>query len=113
MDTVLASRERDSARPTFALRYVLEAARQVQSAPVGREIRGLAAAQELLGQLHDLQVLQEHVRLATRDAALSQSLIASYRQVDADVERDCRALHAHVVTRRTAWRLLAKHARKR
>jgi CHAD domain-containing protein len=95
------------------LRYVLEAARQVQSAPVGREIRGLVAAQELLGQLHDLQVLQEHVRLVTRDAAISQSLIASYRQVDADVERDCRALHARVVTRRIAWRQLAKHARKR
>lgn len=84
-------------------RYSLEAKRDVCRAAVARDIRTLTVMQEHLGQLHDLQMLQDRLRGAPRLADR-----ATLRQMNADLERDCRTMHARVVSRAPAWLKLAE-----
>lgn len=84
------------------LRYSLETQRAVKRAAVAREIRVLTGIQEELGYLHDLQVLQDRLRSVARQAHR-----AELRRMNADIERECRALHARIITRAQAWLKMA------
>ena len=62
----------------------------------------LFRSQDLLGRLHDLEVLIERARQT--QASLSPPLLKTWREVGLLVralEDDCRALHAHYVRSRT------------
>jgi CHAD domain-containing protein len=73
------------------LRYALEVARGALGAPVGRDIGALERLQDLLGRLHDLQVLQDHLRaIAPENRGLRDGMAAIERELDAE----CRMLHA-------------------
>ena len=84
------------------LRYSLETQRAVRRAAVARDIRTLSAMQEQLGELHDLQVLQDRLR-----GNPGQAHRAELRRMNADVERECRALHARILRRVQAWLKMA------
>lgn len=90
------------------LRYSLEARRDVHRAAVAGDIRTLTNMQEHLGQLHDLQMLQARLRSASRDADRGE-----VRRMIADLERECRALHARVVARSQAWLRMADRITRR
>jgi CHAD domain-containing protein len=77
------------------LRYALEVARGALGAPVGRDIGALERLQDLLGRLHDLQVLQDHLRaIAPENRGLRDGMAAIERELDAE----CRMLHARFLT---------------
>jgi CHAD domain-containing protein len=84
------------------LRYSLETQRAVRRAAVARDIRTLTNMQEQLGELHDLQVLQERLR-----AAPGQAHRAELRRMNADIERECRALHARILAKVQVWLRMA------
>jgi CHAD domain-containing protein len=84
------------------LRYSLETQRAVRRAAVARDIRTLTAMQEQLGELHDLQILQDRLRGNPRQAYRTE-----LRRMNADVERECRALHARILARVQAWLKMA------
>lgn len=84
------------------LRYSLETQRTVRRAAVARDIRTLTAMQEQLGRLHDLQILQDRLGVAPR-----QAYRAELRRMTADIERECRALHARVIAKAQAWLAMA------
>jgi CHAD domain-containing protein len=87
------------------LRYSVELQAEARDDRVRSEIRVLKATQDLLGRLHDFQVLIEHARRLqgvppTPDRS-SMDLTALVRAL----ERDCRQLHARYV--RDAAKLVA------
>ena len=84
------------------LRYSLETQRAVRRTAVARDIRTLTAMQEELGQLHDLQILQDRLRGTPRQAHR-----AELRRMNADIEHECRALHARVIAKVQAWLTMA------
>jgi len=80
------------------LRYALEIADDTGAAPCVKAVRTLKRAQDLLGRLHDLQVLQHYAaavgaaprrRRSTPDVALAQ--------LTRLIEDECRHLHARYV----------------
>jgi CHAD domain-containing protein len=81
------------------LRYALEIAADSHAAAAAALVRTLKRAQDALGRLHDLQVLQTHV-------AAVQTLPPSGRQVPAggldviaqSIEAECRHLHARYLS---------------
>ena len=84
------------------LRYALELDREAgggtTTAVVGRFVR----AQELLGVLHDRQLLIEHLR--TTQGALADRQRRASREIDsviAHLEDECRTLHARYVRQRS------------
>jgi len=89
------------------LRYTIELAHAAAAVPCRSEIAALRRLQDILGRLHDLQVLQEHVRIvqggATRDRASAAALAA----LDAALETECRTLHGSFLRRRRVWLGLA------
>src|SRR5688500_12123331 len=84
------------------LRYSLETQRAVRRAAVARDIRTLTAMQEQLGQLHDLQILQDRLRGNPRQAHRTE-----LRRMNADIERECRALHARILAKVQTWLKMA------
>ena len=84
------------------LRYSLETQRAVRRAAVARDIRTLTAIQQQLGDLHDLQVLQDRLRGNPRQAHRTE-----LRRMNADIERECRALHARILAKVPAWLKMA------
>jgi CHAD domain-containing protein len=80
------------------LRYALELAADVRIPDARRLVGAMKNAQELLGRLHDLQILQTHV--AAVQAAPSSSRNVSKASLDtiaARIEEECRRLHARYV----------------
>lgn len=92
------------------LRYTLELARAAAGAPVRKEIASLKRLQDLLGRLRDVQVLGDHVRLVMTDAAESVQLKAALDKLQADLEAECRTLHARFLERVDDWLALADRA---
>lgn len=84
------------------LRYSLETQRAVRRGAVARDIRMLTQMQEQLGRLHDLQVLQERLR-----ASPGQAHRTELRRMNADIERECRAMHARILAKVPAWLQMA------
>lgn len=83
------------------LRYALELdveSRGVKSTP---ELRALKRMQEVLGRLHDLQVLVDRVRHV--QASLEPPSVSAWRELDVlltSLEQSCRRLHARYVGER-------------
>jgi CHAD domain-containing protein len=81
------------------LRYTLELARLAAGTPAGREIAALTRLQDHLGRLHDLQVLQHHVRIVSAEAGCDVQLTRALDAIDQALETECRALHAQFLSR--------------
>lgn len=98
------------------LRYGVELAVESAGAKRHANLRILKRAQDVLGRLHDLQVLIDHVR---RVQALDASDSTARHDFDAltlALERNCRRLHGRYVRERAALmtlcdRLVARSAR--
>ena len=99
------------------LRYAVEVSGQAMGADRGADLRTLKRGQDLLGRLHDFQVLIDRVRRA--QASLGPTDVAVSRSLDGLVtglEQQCRRLHARYVRERGAMaavcaRLLARPMR--
>jgi len=88
------------------LRYALELA--ASSPDRAQAIRTLKRVQELLGRMHDYQVLIDRVREA--QASLTPPNVAVWRELDALVltlDDACRRLHARYVRERTGLEAIA------
>ena len=99
------------------LRYAVEVAGEATGADRAADLRALKRGQDLLGRLHDFQVLIDRVRrvqasLDPPDAAVSRHL----DHLVVGLEQQCRHLHARYVRERGALaaicaRLLSRPAR--
>jgi CHAD domain-containing protein len=72
------------------------------------ELKALKRAQELLGRLHDLQVLMNRVRQT--QASLTPPNLSIWRELDAlvnSLENKCRLLHARYMRDRAALDAIA------
>lgn len=77
------------------LRYAAELAAAASGESGPPELRTLKRAQEILGHLHDRQVLLDRVR--QEQASLTPPSVSVWRSLEAlttDLERECRLLHA-------------------
>jgi len=77
------------------LRYALELSNEITGTTRDPKLTALKRGQELLGRMHDLQVLVERVRQV--QASLAPPSVAIWRNLDATVaslEDECRLLHA-------------------
>jgi CHAD domain-containing protein len=80
------------------LRYAMELSAEVVGGTAVADLRLLRRGQDLLGRMHDLQVLIERVRQA--QASLAPPSLTMWRELDAlvmSLEDDCRRLHARYV----------------
>lgn len=85
------------------LRYAVELATEAASEAKGVDLRVLKRGQDLLGRMHDLQVLVDRVRRA--QASLAPPSVTMWRDLDAlvlSLEDDCRRLHARYMRMRDA-----------
>jgi CHAD domain-containing protein len=83
------------------LRYSVELAAEAAGSKSNADLRALRQSQELLGRLHDLQVLMTYVR--REQASLTPPDITLWRELDTlvgSLENTCRQLHARYVRRR-------------
>jgi CHAD domain-containing protein len=87
------------------LRYVLEVGSKALPGTGATARRQLRQLQTRLGDLHDLQILQQHVRAAAAEAAVNPVLANELTALDRSLEVRCR--HAHAVIMRTRPRLEA------
>jgi CHAD domain-containing protein len=89
------------------VRYAVELANHV-SGTRGDDLRILKRAQELLGRMHDLQMLIDRMR--QEQALLAPPTLAAWRDLDAlivSLEDDCRRLHARYMRMRDALAAIA------
>ena len=89
------------------LRYAVEVGAEASRMDRRAELRVLRRTQDMLGHLHDLQMLIERVRRA--QASQDPPDPAAWRQLDdflADVEQQCRLLHARYVRERSSVRVV-------
>ena len=85
------------------LRYAREVGAEAAGVGIKGELRSLKRGQDILGRLHDMQVLIDRVRqlqasLAPADAMMSRKLDT----LIAALENECRLLHARFMHQRTA-----------
>jgi len=83
------------------LRYALELSHDVAGIRGDADLRVLNRAQDLLGRMHDLQVLIERVRQV--QASLAPPNVTVWRDLDrlmVSLEDDCRRLHARYMRTR-------------
>lgn len=88
------------------VRYALELSNELSGARRDPSLMALKRGQELLGRMHDLQVLIERVRQV--QAALTPPNVTIWRNLDAliaSLEDECRVLHARYM--RLRERLMA------
>jgi CHAD domain-containing protein len=80
---------------TKKLRYAVELSTELAGARSGAGLNALKRSQDVLGRLHDLQVLIDRVRQV--QASLTPPSVTLWRDLDAlviSLEDDCRLLHA-------------------
>jgi CHAD domain-containing protein len=85
------------------LRYGVEVAQEIAGEKNGSDLQLLKREQELLGRLHDLQVLIDRVRRV--QGSLTPPDLAVWRDLDAmirELETGCRRLHAKYMHNRPA-----------
>ena len=85
------------------LRYACEVGAEASGANIKAELKALKRGQDILGRLHDVQVLLDRIRrvqasLATGDAVMSRRLDG----VVIGLENECRRLHARFMHQKTA-----------
>jgi CHAD domain-containing protein len=94
------------------MRYALELMNEFAGEPANDDVRMLKRGQDLLGRMHDLQVLIERVRQV--QASLAPPTLSEWRDLDALVlafEDDCRRLHARYMRARDGLATIAgRHA---
>jgi CHAD domain-containing protein len=91
------------------LRYALELSAEVSGNKTTPELRTLKRAQDLLGRLHDSQMLMNRVRQV--QASLVPPNLSAWRELDALVatlENKCRLLHARYMRDRAAINAIAE-----
>src|SRR3954470_4832011 len=91
------------------LRYSVELSAEAAGRRVDPDLRLLKRGQELLGRLHDLQMLIEHVR--ETQASLAPPSVAVWRELDVLIvsfEDDCRRLHARYMRLRDSLTAIAE-----
>jgi CHAD domain-containing protein len=86
------------------LRYALELAVDAGVTAAASSVRSLKRVQEVLGTLHDLQVLQDHVTAVQVDSPRQTGPHEGLAAIAGRIEAKCRLLHARYV--RTAPELL-------
>jgi CHAD domain-containing protein len=85
------------------LRYAAELAAIIDNRPQPASVRALKRGQDLLGRMHDLQVLIDRARQV--QASLTPPNLAVWRELDGLVvwlEDECRRLHARYVRSRAS-----------
>jgi CHAD domain-containing protein len=90
------------------LRYAVELAGEVTGRQLTAELRSLRRGQDMLGRLHDLQVLVDRVRQV--QASLAPPSATVWRSLDrlvAALENDCRRLHARYMRQRPRLETIA------
>jgi len=95
------------------LRYAVELAADIAGDRKNPDLRALRHAQDVLGRMHDLQVLIDRVRQIQAAAASDLRTERELEAIVGTLEDDCRRLHARYVRERTALgalcaRLLAR-----
>jgi CHAD domain-containing protein len=87
------------------LRYALEVAVEATGAPSANDLRTLKRGQDILGRLHDLQILIDRVRQI--QASVDPPDVTLWRNIDVltmALENDCRRLHARFMRHQAAVR---------
>jgi CHAD domain-containing protein len=87
------------------LRYALEVAVEAAGAPSGSDLRTLKRGQDILGRLHDLQILIDRAR--QMQASVDPPDVRLWRNLDVlttTLENDCRRLHARFMRQQAAVR---------
>jgi CHAD domain-containing protein len=87
------------------LRYALEVSVDATGVPAASDLRALKRGQDVLGRLHDLQILIE--RLRHMQASIEPPDVTKWRNIDglmAFLENDCRRLHARFMRHQPAVR---------
>jgi CHAD domain-containing protein len=92
------------------LRYALEWEQQIGGKAWVRERRLLEAAQEELGDWHDRLILQERIHRLRRSGDHHRGMIADFKHMAAELERECRARHAAILARIPALTRLGRTA---
>jgi CHAD domain-containing protein len=95
---------------TKKLRYTLELAERAASAPVGGDVAALRHVQDLLGRLHDLQILQAQVQTLSAETAGDRRVTRALDAMVETFEGECRALHAEFLRHREGLASLAARA---
>jgi CHAD domain-containing protein len=93
-------------------RYAVELANDVSGGRDESDLRTLRRGQELLGRMHDLQILTERVR--QEQTALAPPMLSDWRDLDAlivSLEDDCRRLHGRYMRMRDALVAIVDRAR--
>jgi CHAD domain-containing protein len=92
-------------------RYAVEIAGEASGVKLRAEVRTLKKAQDILGRLHDVQVLIDRIRQIQPAVTLSD--VSTWRKMDgliAALENDCRRLHARFLHRQGQVRAICEHA---
>lgn len=82
------------------LRYLLELVGECGLAPVSSPLARLKKVQDVLGRLHDLDVLLSHLRDLSSDEAVDAAQASSIEDLCLVLERECRECHAAYLRRR-------------
>lgn len=82
---------------TKKLRYATELAAEMGTPEAARPVQSFKRMQDLLGRLHDLQVLHSHVAAVQADPPTTTVADASFEQIARSIEEECRHLHARYV----------------
>jgi len=83
------------------LRYAVELSTEIAGQRTDATLRALTRSQDLLGRVHDLQMLIDRVRKV--QASLTPPNLTIWRELDAligSLEDDCRRLHARYMRAR-------------
>jgi CHAD domain-containing protein len=89
------------------LRYALEVALETTGVPSATDLRALKRGQDVLGRLHDLQILIDRVRQI--QASIDPPDLTMWRNIDVlttALENDCRRLHARFMRHQAAVRAI-------
>ncbi|MGE3273856.1 MAG: CHAD domain-containing protein [Vicinamibacterales bacterium] len=93
------------------LRYAVEVRQELVRSRATRRIGSLKRLQDLLGRLHDLEVLIDHVRDVQAEAAVgARGVTSGLDAVVRALEAECRELHGAYVADRDGWLRLAQAA---
>lgn len=92
------------------MRYALELVRELSGSRATARINTLKSAQDLLGRMHDLEVLIGRVRAVQgSSSAANLRLSAGLDRLVRRLETECRQLHGHYVTLRKKVMSVCEH----
>jgi CHAD domain-containing protein len=93
------------------LRFALELTAELEHRPAARDLATLKASQDLLGRLHDFQVLIEHAsHIQSTRLVIDPVAWRELGLLVRTLERDCRKLHARYVRNASRLAEIAKGA---